>query len=83
MYLDDYDRALIVHGRCLPSENDLERGGIVGSVEIVNLVTESKSKWFSGPYGFVLRDPQPLPFRPCKGALGLFHVPPSTHQPPE
>jgi hypothetical protein len=53
----------------------VERGGIVGSVEIVDCVTASKSRWFVGRYGFVLRDPQPLPFWPCKGALGFFEVP--------
>lgn len=53
----------------------IERGGIVGSVEIVDCVTASNSRWFVGTYGFVLRDPQPLTFRPIKGALGFFEVP--------
>ena len=53
----------------------IERGGIVGSVEIVDCVEDSDSRWFMGRYGFVLRDPQPLPFMPWKGALGFFGVP--------
>jgi hypothetical protein len=53
----------------------IERGGIVGSVEIVDCVEDSDSRWFMGRYGFVLRDPQPLPFVPWKGALGFFGVP--------
>lgn len=53
----------------------IERGGIVGSVEIVDCVTESKSRWFMGKYGFVLRDPRPMPFIPWKGQLGFFDVP--------
>jgi hypothetical protein len=53
----------------------LPRGGIIGSVEIVDCVQESESPWFVGPYGFVLRDPQPLPFREFKGQLGFFEVP--------
>jgi hypothetical protein len=53
----------------------LERGGIIGSVEIVDCVQHSDSPWFMGRYGFVLRDPQPLPFRPWKGQLGFFDVP--------
>jgi hypothetical protein len=53
----------------------IERGGIVGSVEIVDCVSESQSPWFVGRYGFVLRDPWPLPFIACKGQLGFFHVP--------
>jgi hypothetical protein len=53
----------------------IERGGIVGSVEIVDCVTDSDSRWFVGKYGFVLRDPQPLPFTPWRGQLGFFDVP--------
>lgn len=55
----------------------MERGGIVGSVEIVDCVTRSDSPWFMGEHGFVLRDPKPLPFIPCKGKLGFFRVPES------
>lgn len=61
--------------------DDLERGGIIGSVEIVDCVRDSASPWFMGPCGFVLRDPQPLPFRPFKGALGFFPVPPLAQGP--
>lgn len=53
----------------------IPRGGIVGSVEIADCVTESASPWFVGGYGFVLRDPQPVPFTPWKGQLGFFDVP--------
>jgi hypothetical protein len=48
------------------------RGGIVGAAEIVDCVTQSDSPWFFGPYGFVLRNARPLPFRPCRGQLGFF-----------
>lgn len=57
--------------------DDLQRGGIIGSVEIVDCVRKSDSPWFVGEFGFVLRDPQPLPFVPWKGQLGLFDVPAS------
>ena len=64
-------------------ENDLFRrmrslgGHIVGSVEIVDCIRESKSPWFCGKYGFVLRNPVTFdkPW-PVKGALGLFEVEP-------
>jgi hypothetical protein len=59
---------------CLPNMAALEYGGIIGSVEIVDCLTQSDSPWFFGPHGFVLRDPQPLPFRPMKGRLGFFEV---------
>ncbi|MEW5422678.1 ASCH domain-containing protein [Amorphus sp. 3PC139-8] len=52
-----------------------ETGGIVGEAAIVNCVSESDSDWFVGPYGFVLRSPRPLPFTPCRGALGIFKLP--------
>lgn len=52
------------------------RGGIVGSVEIVDCVSHHESPWFDhSGFGFVLRDPQLLPFFPCKGRLGFFEVP--------
>lgn len=59
----------------LPGAEELQRGGIVGEVEIVDCVSRSSSPWFVGPYGFVLRNPKPLPFAPCRGSLGFFDVP--------
>jgi hypothetical protein len=47
-------------------------GGIVGIAEIVDCVDMSESPWFFGPYGFVLRNVQPVEFIPVKGALGFF-----------
>lgn len=48
------------------------RGGIVGETEIVDCVTQSKSVWFEGPFGFVLTNSKSLPFKPMKGKLGIF-----------
>jgi hypothetical protein len=48
------------------------KGGIIGQGDIVDCVTSSTSKWFTGPYGFVLANVKPLPFRACHGMLGLF-----------
>lgn len=53
----------------------IERGGIIGSVEIVDCVTDHESDWFMGDYGFILRNPVPMPFVPYRGALGFFDVP--------
>ena len=39
----------------LPAFEHLQRGGIVGSVEIVDCVAESASPWFIGRYGFEQR----------------------------
>lgn len=53
---------------------DLPRGGFIGTVDITDCVSESESPWFVGKYGFLLRNPKPMPFTPYKGALGLFDV---------
>lgn len=49
-----------------------EFGGIIGRAEIIDCARDSLSEWFHGPYGFVLDNIEPLPFRPCRGALGFF-----------
>lgn len=61
--------------RPLPDFDSLQRGGIIGSVEIVDCVSASASPWFFGKFGFMLRDPKPLPFVPFRGSLGFFDVP--------
>lgn len=53
----------------------IQVGGIIGSIEIYDCVTQSPSQWFMGTYGFLLRDPRPLPFTPWSGKLGFFDVP--------
>ena len=50
------------------------RGGIIGEMEIVDCVKESNSDWFEGPYGFVLKNAKFLPFKSCKGKLGIFEA---------
>lgn len=64
-------------GAVLPPFEALQRGGIVGSVEIIDCVDDSDSPWYTGEYGFVLRNPQVLPFVPWRGFLGFFNVPAS------
>jgi len=55
--------------------DELEAGGIVGMAEIVDCVTEHRSSWFEGPYGFVLRNRRSLPFVKWTGSLGLREAP--------
>lgn len=69
------------NGVTLPAFEVLERGGIVGEAVIIDCVTRSDSPWFYGDYGFVLRDAKPLPFHPCKGALGFFRLANATSEP--
>lgn len=62
-------------GITLPDPRTLEHGGIIGSVEVVDCVSSSTSPWFCGRFGFVLRDPRPLPFVALRGQLSFFGVP--------
>ena len=57
-----------------PAFTELNRGGIIGSVELVDSVETSTSPWYMGDKGFVLRDPVALPFQPYKGRLQFFEV---------
>ena len=56
----------------IPAPEDFRRGGIVGAVTIADCVETSTSPWFSGDYGFVLLDPEPMDLIPCRGRLGIF-----------
>ena len=58
----------------LPQLDLIERGGIVGEVDIIDCVDAFTSRWFGGPHGFVLANGKPLPFRPLRGKLGFFEV---------
>jgi hypothetical protein len=64
-----YGSALMSYSKKLP------RGAIIGEIDIIDCVTESKSPWFVGKYGFVLANPvayaKPIPY---KGKLGFFEV---------
>jgi hypothetical protein len=60
----------------IPAYDDLERGGIIGEVDVIDCVSTSSSPWFMGPFGHVLSNPRPLDFRPCKGSLGYYEVKP-------
>lgn len=83
--LDDYYsmRATVLLNADLPrvTLDDWKSSGgcLVGMVDIVDCVSKSDSPWFFGKYGFVLRNPRPLPAPiPFKGQLGFFEVPVQT-----
>ena len=61
-------------GHIKPPEYYMSFGAIIGSVEIIDCVTESDSPWFTGPFGWVLANPVPCDPVPYKGQLGLFNV---------
>lgn len=56
----------------LPQQYDL--GGIVGRAQLRDCVQQHPSRWFTGPYGFVMAEPQPLPFVRMPGKLSFFDV---------
>lgn len=62
-------------GVTIPPFNELQRGGVVGSVELVDSLDSSESPWYMGQKAFPLRDPKPMQFSPLKGRLGFFEVP--------
>jgi hypothetical protein len=59
----------------LPPLDSLDRGAIVGVATLVECVSHSDSPWFSGPFGFLLRDARPVAPLPWRGALGLRRLP--------
>lgn len=68
-----YNR-LIFLGVKVPQPENFKRGGIIGKVELIDVVDHSDSIWFEGPVGFVLKNPVALPFKACKGQLGFFDL---------
>ena len=73
-FMDEIERVEKLWGKRLNPDN-IEFGGIIGQVEIVDCVTVHRSKWFFGPFGYVLRHARPLPFFRCPGQLGFFEAP--------
>ena len=62
------DRDVIARIEVLGGLAKVAVGGIVGEVTIVRCVTESESRWFEGPHGFVLADARrTIKWCPCVG----------------
>jgi len=49
-------------------------GHVVGTVDIVDCVTNHDSPWFHGPYGYVLENPKIIEPFLVQGKLGFFKV---------
>jgi hypothetical protein len=59
-----------------PPPAQLTTSAMVGVAELVDVVRRSRSRWFCGPFGFVLANARPLPRPiPCRGNLMLWDVP--------
>lgn len=59
----------------VPLPTQFKTGGVIGFAEVVDCVTASDSRWFSGVYGFALRNAAPCTPFPLRGQLGFFDVP--------
>jgi hypothetical protein len=76
--------AVFPRGHRLPELDRLDYSAICGVARVVNIVPESRSKWFWRPgdgsvnYGWVLADVHALKRPvPCKDMLGLWKLPPT------
>jgi hypothetical protein len=62
-------------GVVCPPAAELQRGGIVGAVDVIRVTKPSappQSRWFMGPLALMLANPRPCEFIPSVGALGYF-----------
>ena len=60
------------HGVHCPRPDALVRGAIIGSVDVVDIISQSDSEWFGGQWGLVLENPIACDPIPAKGAFGYF-----------
>ncbi len=58
-----------------PELDVLTRGAIIGVVDVVRVIRDSRSRWFEGPLGWVLSNPRRLT-KPIasSGRLGLWSM---------
>jgi hypothetical protein len=58
----------------IPNMNELKYGGVIGKVKMRGATRESDSKWFVGPFGFILKNPKAMDFFEIRGQQGMFEV---------
>lgn len=70
---EDAQRFIEENDIACPLPRDLKFGQIIGTVDVVDVVSDHESPWFMGPRGLVLKDPEPieLPYL-VHGQLGYF-----------
>ena len=49
-------------------------GAVIGHVDVVDVVKDSGSSWFTGPFGWVLHNAKDCEPIPMKGRLGIFEA---------
>jgi hypothetical protein len=73
-----------VHDPEMPDSSDDHPLGIVGVVRVVGVVNDDddtcmppgQSRWYFGPFGWVLDNVTSIDPVPCKGMQGLWELPP-------
>jgi len=55
-------------------EGGIKYGGIIGSVEILDCIKDSPSKWYTGQWAYILANPEPLEFVHVRGLPGFFRL---------
>jgi hypothetical protein len=76
MTRDEYDDAAAFMksiGVECPRPDQLVRGGIIGTVDVEDIVDEHESEWFFGPCGLLLANAKPCAPVFLPGALGYFN----------
>ena len=72
---DGFDFLVSMTGKAIPGKEYHIYGALVGKVDLVDCVDRSGSRWFYGPWGWVLKGAKefkcPVPY---PGQLGLFDV---------
>lgn len=75
-----YDKAgrswMMRNGLYTPPKDLRSPKGIVGVMRVRRFITSSDDPWFVGPFGWELYDVKEIDPVPCKGAQGLWTVPP-------
>lgn len=56
----------------VPRPEDLPRRAIIGTVDVIEIISASDSPWFGGKMGLRLANPEPHGPIPSPGALGYF-----------
>lgn len=72
-YLDACEFIRRVSGLEAPHYDQAGHGMVLGTVDITNFVSYSRSRWYMGEYGLVMRDPKPFEVPvPAKGKQGIW-----------
>lgn len=71
---EDEIRAIEREFAVVINRGELRYGGLVGTGWLADCVTAHPSKYFEGPFGFVIHKAEPIPLIPCRGFQGFFNA---------